>query len=307
MSQVKSSIIITTCNRAKLLKTRSLPSAITEYKLVDTYEVIVVDDGSTDDTEEVVRAYQQVVPNIVYVKHPTNRGISAARNTGIKHAKGKYIGFLDDDDALAKGFLVYTEAVLDHYEDKDLVIGGRLVVYPDGPKYYEAQDITPSTMYVALDDGFLARREVFEKIDYDESLDFNEDADTGIQFSQKIGVDRMVAMHNCLLVKFGHGIGDTDSVASATPKTCAGMLRYLEKNLAYYYQIGNREEIEYILRMAGIMFGQVGQMKKARIYFREARKILPTGRNLRLLCYSFLRKDLFRKLYRDYKTKDRRL
>lgn len=60
------------------------------------FEVIVVDDGSTDNTEEVVRSFDD--ERIRYVRHEQNKGAAAARNTGIKLAIGDYIAFQDSDD-----------------------------------------------------------------------------------------------------------------------------------------------------------------------------------------------------------------
>jgi glycosyltransferase involved in cell wall biosynthesis len=75
-----------------------VPRAI-ESVLAQTYsdfELIVVDDASTDNTEATVRAYDD--DRMTYLAHQTNRHVSAARNTGIAHASGEYIAFLDDDD-----------------------------------------------------------------------------------------------------------------------------------------------------------------------------------------------------------------
>ena len=69
-----------------------------ESALAQTYrsvEIIVVDDGSTDDTRERLAPYGE---RIRYI-HQANQGLSAARNTGIREAKGEYIAFLDSDDA----------------------------------------------------------------------------------------------------------------------------------------------------------------------------------------------------------------
>src|SRR3990172_4396851 len=63
------------------------------------WECIVVDDGSTDDTRQVVEAFVQIDTRFQYL-HQSNQGLSAARNAGIAVCKGSYIQFLDADDML---------------------------------------------------------------------------------------------------------------------------------------------------------------------------------------------------------------
>ncbi len=87
------SVIIPTYNRVHMIA-RCLDSV--QAQTFKDYEIIVVDDGSTDATREfLLKAYGN---NIRHIAHPTNRGLSAARNTGIEHARGTYIAVLDDDD-----------------------------------------------------------------------------------------------------------------------------------------------------------------------------------------------------------------
>jgi glycosyltransferase involved in cell wall biosynthesis len=62
------------------------------------FELIIVDDASTDGTGGVARSFQRADPRVHYLKHMENQGASAARNTGIAIAKGEFIAFLDDDD-----------------------------------------------------------------------------------------------------------------------------------------------------------------------------------------------------------------
>ena len=87
------SVIIPTYNRARLL-----PRAL-ESVLGQTWrdlEVLVVDDGSEDDTRQAVEAIGD--PRVRYIRHPQRRGACAARNTGIENARGAYIAFQDSDD-----------------------------------------------------------------------------------------------------------------------------------------------------------------------------------------------------------------
>lgn len=87
------SIILPTYNRAHLVG-RAIKSILDQT--YQDFEIIVVDDGSRDNTEERINSFTDT--RIIYVKHQQNKGGSAARNTGIKLAKGRYIAFQDSDD-----------------------------------------------------------------------------------------------------------------------------------------------------------------------------------------------------------------
>jgi glycosyltransferase involved in cell wall biosynthesis len=91
MQQVQVSVIIPTYNSVKYV------IAATESVLAQTFkdfEIIVVDDGSTDETESVLSLYQN---KIRYIRQPNN-GVAVARNRGIAESRGKYVAFLDADD-----------------------------------------------------------------------------------------------------------------------------------------------------------------------------------------------------------------
>jgi glycosyltransferase involved in cell wall biosynthesis len=87
------SVIIPTYNRVGVLR-RSIQSVLAQtYR---DFELIIVDDGSTDNTEEVVRSYSD--PRIRFIRQEKNRGAAVAYNIGIKAAHGEYIALLDSDD-----------------------------------------------------------------------------------------------------------------------------------------------------------------------------------------------------------------
>jgi len=87
------SVIIPTYNRAHLVG-RAIKSVLDQT--YQDFELIVIDDASTDNTEEVVKSFND--ERIKYLKHDENKGGAAARNTGIKVARGEYIAFQDSDD-----------------------------------------------------------------------------------------------------------------------------------------------------------------------------------------------------------------
>ena len=89
------SVIVPTYNSARFLD-EAVESAVGQtYK---NLEVLIIDDGSTDGTEALVKKWQNKSTGIHYIKHEKNKGLPAARNTGIRYAKGKYIALLDADD-----------------------------------------------------------------------------------------------------------------------------------------------------------------------------------------------------------------
>ncbi|MGV3504262.1 MAG: glycosyltransferase family 2 protein [Adhaeribacter sp.] len=89
------SIITPTYNRARLIK-RAIESILNQT--FTDFEYLIIDDGSKDNTEEVVQQYIKRDQRIKYYVHEKNKGQNAALNTGLSFARGKYIAFLDSDD-----------------------------------------------------------------------------------------------------------------------------------------------------------------------------------------------------------------
>jgi len=91
----KVSVIIPTRNRANLLS-RAIKSVLNQT--FRNFELIIVDDESTDNTKKVVKNFQKKDSRIKYIFLKNHKGVARARNTGIKNSKGEYIAFLDDDE-----------------------------------------------------------------------------------------------------------------------------------------------------------------------------------------------------------------
>lgn len=93
-------LVMAAYNRAHTLD-RAVRS-VTSQPFAD-WQLVIVDDGSRDDTLRLARSYDD--PRIEVVAHPENRGVTAAKNTGFDHARGQWVATLDSDDELAPGAL----------------------------------------------------------------------------------------------------------------------------------------------------------------------------------------------------------
>ena len=91
----KITIIVPVYNVEKYLK-ECLDSLVSQT--IDNIEVICINDGSTDNSKEILEDYQNRYSFVKVINHEKNKGLSAARNTGIKNATGEYILFVDSDD-----------------------------------------------------------------------------------------------------------------------------------------------------------------------------------------------------------------
>lgn len=142
------SVIVPTYNRKDLLKD-CLQSLFNQSYPKDKYEIIVVDDGSTDGTKEMVK---ELKPNVTLrYFYQNNQGPASARNLGIKNAKGKILAFIDSDCVADKNWLVNLAKGLGKNK-KIAGVGGQLRVYQ------------PKTLFERYSDIFLCdHREYIEK------------------------------------------------------------------------------------------------------------------------------------------------
>ena len=113
---VKYSVVIPVYNKAPYIA-RTLTSVLAQN--FDDYEIIVVDDGSTDDSMQKLRQVQS--PKIRIIRQE-NQGVAVARNTGILAAQGEYIAFLDADDAWLPEYLQTIDHLVENYPQSDIFV-----------------------------------------------------------------------------------------------------------------------------------------------------------------------------------------
>ena len=176
------SVIIPTCNRNALLN-RAIQSVLSQ-KYRD-FECIVVDDGSNIHTKDVTYSYDD--NRLTYFRHKINMGASAARNTGIRHAKGELIAFLDDDDEWISSKLEKQVPLLQGLPERFGMVYCWMDTYNEkGVLVHEHHPTLRGDVFPQLLDAqrlggcptLLVRRGVIEKVGgFDESLPRGNDGD----------------------------------------------------------------------------------------------------------------------------------
>ena len=127
---MKLSVIVTVYNREKYLA-RCLDSILCQD--LDEYEIIVIDDGSSDGSWPMIENYRERYPEKIQAFHQANAGVSRARNAGLSRAQGEYIAFVDSDDWLKENCFgtIYREA---KSHACDILLFDEENVYADGTK-----------------------------------------------------------------------------------------------------------------------------------------------------------------------------
>ena len=188
---MKISVIIPTYNRYELLK-RAIQSILNQTYTVD--EIIVVDDGSTDNTKDI----QNDFPELIYI-YQKNSGVSAARNVGIKRAKNKWIAFLDSDDEWHKEklekqmvFHMQYPDILMSYTDEVWIRDGKKVKIPKKYRKIGKDAFVENLSYCNIaPSSVMMHKKLFEEFGlFDESFRVCEDYDMWLRISseEKVGL-----------------------------------------------------------------------------------------------------------------------
>ena len=189
------SVIIPTYNRATLV------AEAVESILAQTYdelEVIVVDDGSTDETPSVLEEYVRRDDRVRSIRQ-NNRGVAAARNAGLAHAKGTLMSFCDSDDLWLPNKLERQVAYLQQHPDAGLVFSDVMSVQGDQtetPSYFAERPPYAGLVFPALlernfipTSSVVVRKRCLDAVGgFDGSLAPSEDYDLWLRVCQRFPV-----------------------------------------------------------------------------------------------------------------------
>ena len=168
------SVIMATYNRSGLLQ-RSIPSFINQ--IFKDCELIVVDDGSNDNSFEIVNHYMKHHENIRYIKH-SNRKLSLSKNVGIAASAGKYIAFLDSDDEYQPDYLEKRVKYMANNPRVDLIEGGASII---GDRYVKDKNDLSRKIHLSLciiGPTFFGKKEVFVSLNgFDRNIFYSEDSE----------------------------------------------------------------------------------------------------------------------------------
>ncbi|MEN8252714.1 MAG: glycosyltransferase family 2 protein, partial [Patescibacteria group bacterium] len=174
------SIIVCTYNRLEYLK-----KCISSLLEIDfpTYEIVIVNDGSTDGTKEFLNSQYSRNKKITVVHHKQNKGLSQARNTGIKTAKYDIVIFTDDDCKADKNWL--TQMLKGFSDEKvGLVMGQVFYVDKNYHGYFPERLVSNIDALWPMGCNVAYRKEVFKKCGYFDDFFFpynNEDAEMALR------------------------------------------------------------------------------------------------------------------------------
>lgn len=136
------SVVIPAYNYANTLR-RAVESVLSQ--LDEHSELIVIDDGSTDDTPQVVADLNEQFPGRFRAIRQDNAGSAAVRNRGAEEARGRFLVFLDADDEMCSNALFFIRQHISRYPETQFIIGGHVSVFPNGRESRKMPDSLPET------------------------------------------------------------------------------------------------------------------------------------------------------------------
>lgn len=237
------SVIIPTHNRKELLR-RALDSVLKQT--YQPLEIVVVNDGSTDETERMVSGYQQTHPCIKYLKHSHPKGAPKARNYGIQKATGQFLTFLDDDDELLPDNI---KSCMEQYDDHYAYIctGYTRITRKRSSDILPKKIITYDAMLYKIVTGnqIVARRErVVDLGGFDEGLLSSQDYDMWLRLNERFGDAKCIRKPLTIM----HTEHEHVRITSSSNKI-KGALSFYRKHKAHMNSRQRKYQLFYILKL----------------------------------------------------------
>jgi len=279
------SVVIPTYNRAGLLG-RAVQSVLNQT--FQDFEIIIVDDGSTDKTEEVVKSFKNELTR--YIRHEKNRGANAARNTGIKAARGEYVAFQDSGDEwlpqkLEKQMKVFENASPDVgvvYTGFWRIIGDKKTYEPSSKVAKKEGDIHSILLYENFIDTptSVVRKACFRKVGmFDERLPRLQEWELWIRISKFY---RFKFIDGPLVNTYLH----PDSISLNQEATIRARKFILEKHFEEIQR--DAEKLGKHYYEIGVLLCLNGKIREGRSYLLKAIKASAHGFNVKLLLKAFI-------------------
>lgn len=181
------SVILPTFNREKVLG-HAVQSVIGQT--FTDWELVVVDDGSKDNTFQLITEFMKQHHNIRYMKH-TNRKAALSRNAGIQASFGHYITFLDSDDVYLPEHLESRVSYLKKHPETDLLSGG----FCGDDDVYVTDCYHPDRKIhiqeCILGATFFGKLEIFKALKGFQALDYAEDTDLWVRAAKRFSVKKI--------------------------------------------------------------------------------------------------------------------
>ena len=215
------SVIIPVYNAKKYLH-KAIRSLRRQTLLQEQMEILLIDDGSTDGSAGLCDRYSERYGNLVVI-HQKNAGVSAARNTGIMAARGKYIAYLDADDWISKDTLERVTSFFDaHYDETDLVGYSLCFCFPNGKRAWHSREHEiektailkiQNTMVNLTTTNVVVKNRGEDNCLFDTNLQFHEDEDYELRIVSEKETFGYVK-EACYYYQKGTG-GATDTISQA--------------------------------------------------------------------------------------------
>jgi glycosyltransferase involved in cell wall biosynthesis len=274
------SVVIPTHNRVIKLQ-RALRSVAAQS--LEDYEVIVVDDGSSDDTPAYLESIRS--ERCITLRSSPNRGVSASRNRGVSSAHGEFVVFLDDDDELRPGALAALKSLCLRSPAPDFLWGARQIHEMDGagkvvgtreddwselPQPLSGSTFLPLALQIATNSAFSIRRAVFDEIGgFDEQLMVSEDRDLFVRLAEHGNLARVVAQ---IIIDVDEHFSNSLSRNMGFRAGPSIDLRVIDKHRAYLQRPEHRAFLNNYLLVVYAGFLQAGDRGSAAGIFSELRK-----------------------------------